>query len=462
MKTYLYTHARAVAIQQQPTAHIFRKSAFLLLFTLITFAIFAQSGPGGGSGSGGSGRKLDFRNPTLVSGTAGQDGAIYKFPNIGDNMDARVKINGRSNNLVRLVDIDVANMGHDKAWQPKVVYNNGTTPAGHSDWWMEFEISFVKRNTTTAADVFDSEVSAIDIDGNGHLIKESVSFYNLHSYTIETGSLLVLSNIFELLGSLLPINTLVGKRFDGPTVNFLNIDTSGTAVMSTVQYRNKNKMRLRVGGASTGVSGASDRMYSLYFKSFEYQQGVDFTLPLVLKTFNASLHNNKVTLNWVTGHEKDLSHFVVERSTNGIDYSEAGIVFAYGNSTVVQQYSFPETLKTTSKGVVYYRLKMMDADKRYQYSPVRIVRLGDAPKDVMVQAYPNPVVNELRITVPANWQNQQVSYELYNANGNLVKRTTNTSASQTETLNVADLGTGTYIVKAYTKDEVASQRIIKR
>ncbi|HYF31926.1 MAG TPA: T9SS type A sorting domain-containing protein [Chitinophagaceae bacterium] len=470
MKTYLYTHAHAVALQQP---NIFRKALFLLFSTLISFAVLAQTGsgdymgdhvPGSNPGPGGSSgaKKLDFRNGSLVSGTAGANGAIYKFPNIGDNMDARVKIAGRSNALVSLVNIDVTDMGHDKAFQPKVMYNGGTTPAGNSEWWMEFEISFVNKNTTTLADPFDSEVSAIDIDGNGHLIKENVHFYGLKSYTIETGSMLQITNIFEMLGTVLPVNTLVGKKFDGPTVNFLNIDTNGTAVMSTVLYDNKNTMRIRVGGASSGASGASDRMYSLYFKSFNYHAGLDFTLPLVLKNFNASLNNKKVNLDWVTGHEKDLSHFVVERSTNGIDYTDAGVVFAAGNSTAVQQYNFSEVLNTGSKGVVYYRLKMMDSQKRYQYSPVRIIRMGDAATQVTVQAYPNPVINELRITVPATWQNQQVSYEVYNMNGNLVKRITNGNASQTETLNVKELGAGSYVVKAYTKDEAASQRIVKR
>lgn len=460
MKTYLYTHARAVAIQQRTTTTVFKKSFLLLLLTLISYILFAQSGPGGGGGA----KKLDFKGGALVAGTgaAGANGATYKFQNIGDNMDALVKINGRSNALVTLVNIDVSDMGYDKAFQPKVMYNGGTTPAGNSDWWMEFEIRFVKRNTTTLESAQDYEVSAVDIDGNGHLIKENVAFYGLKSYTIETGSLLQLTSLFELIGTILPINTLVGKKFAGPTVNYLNIDTSGTAVMTTVLYDNVQTMRVRVGGSSTGASGASDRMYSLYFKSFSYNSGLEFTLPLVLKTFNASLHNKKVKLDWVTGHEKDVSHFVVERSTNGTDYNEVGVVFAKGNSTAVQEYTFPETLNTTAKGVVYYRLKMMDTENRHQYSPVRIVRLGDATTDVQVQAYPNPVVNELRITVPVKWQNQVVSYELYNTNGNVVKRVTNTSASQTETMSVADLGAGTYVMKAYTKDEVASQRVVKR
>ena len=191
-------------------------------------------------------------------------------------------------------------------------------------------------------------------------------------------------------------------------------------------------------------------------------QNSSFSLPLVLKNFTASLNNRKVTLNWTTGHEKDLNYFVIERSTNGKDYTEAGVVFAYGNSTVVQSYSYPETINTKAKGVIYYRLRMTDSQKRFQYSPVRLVRFDEEVMNVQVQAYPNPVVNELRITVPAKWQNQQVSYELYNTNGNLVKRVSNVSAGQTETLSVADLGAGSYVVKAYTKDETASQRIVKR
>lgn len=454
MKTYLYTYAPAVAIQQPS---LLRKSLFLLFSSIITLAAFA----GGGSGHGGGDepRKMEFKSPVLVSGVAGADGAIYKFEKVDNDIDALVTIKGRSDALVSLVDIDVPGLGYDKAFQPKVMYNGGTTPAGYSDWWMEFEIKFVKKGTSSLEDPFDSDVTGLDIDGNGQYIRENVHFYGLKSYSLETGSVLQLTNIFELLGLL---NNLVGKRFDGPTINYLNIDTSGTAVMTTANYENMNKMRIRLGGVATDASGASDRMYSLYFKSFRFNNEVEFTLPLVLKSFNANLNNKKVNLNWVTGHEKDLSHFVIQRSTNGIDYTDAGVVFAAGTSTAVQNYAFPDVLGTSSKGVLYYRLKMMDSQKRYQYSNVRIVRLGDAPSQVQVQAYPNPVVNELRVTVPANWQNKQVSYELYNVNGNMVKRITNANASQTETLNVKELGTGTYVVKAYTQDEVASQRIVKR
>jgi len=43
---------------------------------------------------------------------------------------------------------------------------------------------------------------------------------------------------------------------------------------------------------------------------------------------------------------------------------------------------------------------------------VRIIRFGiDATAGLRLQAYPNPVVNELRITIPNTWQEKQVNYE---------------------------------------------------
>src|SRR5215213_9741684 len=105
--------------------------------------------------------------------------------------------------------------------------------------------------------------------------------------------------LFLLFSTLITFFAFAGTNHDG----------------SRADYGNVNKICVRTGGVASDTSGASDRMYSLYFKSFRFNQENQFMLPLVLKNFNASLHSKKVKLNWVTGHEKDLSHFVIERST---------------------------------------------------------------------------------------------------------------------------------------------------
>ena len=90
----------------------------------------------------------------------------------------------------------------------------------------------------------------------------------------------MLSDITGVVGGLTKV---IGKRFDGPTSNFINIDTSGTSVMVTTRYVNTQTFTIRVGGVATGESGASERMYSLYFQSFSYTAPQNVTLPVNLK-----------------------------------------------------------------------------------------------------------------------------------------------------------------------------------
>jgi hypothetical protein len=418
---------------------------------------FAQSGPGGGSGSGKT-SKLEFKNPAVVSGTAGRDNAVYKFGDIGENLDARIKIKGRSSSLVYLVTMDMKTSGFDKAWQPQVGYNNNRTNSA-GEWWMDFEVSFVKKGTTTAATIDQFDLSAIDIDGNGDKISEYVSFYGLKSYTLERNSLL---SITDLLGQLLSgLTGLVGKRFDGPTVNQAAIDTSGTSVMVTTNYQNVKSFTVRIGAVAKGANSETERMYSLYYQSFNYTQPSHATLPVKLKSFDTKLNDSKVQIDWTTAEEVNFSHFIIERSTNGADYKEIATHFSNANAAG-SSYTYNDAVNTKASGLLYYRLKMVDQDGEYKYSNVRIVKLNASNEQVSISAYPNPVTNELRITIPANWQNKQVSYELINLNGVIVKQQVNQHASQTETLMVNNLQSGNYVVRLRTESGTAVQMIAKK
>jgi len=104
---------------------------------------------------------------------------------------------------------------------------------------------------------------------------------------------------------------------------------------------------------------------------------------------------------------------------------------------------------------------MVDIDGAYVYSAVRLIRTGAQDKNVTVTAYPNPVVNDLRVTVPQTWQSKQVSMDLFNMNGQVVKHFATGNASQTEVINVNDMPVGMYILKASNGTETASQKIVK-
>jgi hypothetical protein len=99
-------------------------------------------------------------------------------------------------------------------------------------------------------------------------------------------------------------------------------------------------------------------------------------LSVKLVSFTAELTNNKGDLKWATASETNLSHFVIERSTDGINFNDAGVFFAYGNATDKTNYSFSDNLNTIQSGVVYYRLYSAGNNGKGQYSDTRIIRTG--------------------------------------------------------------------------------------
>jgi hypothetical protein len=190
---------------------------------------------------------------------------------------------------------------------------------------------------------------------------------------------------------------------------------------------------------------------------------VGATLPVLLKSFTAQLNNNKVDLKWITSTEINASHFVIERSYNGSDFSDVATVFAFGNTTEEKSYQYADNSFSADKMVVYYRLRQVDADGKQDYSSIRIIRIGKQNQNtVSILTFPNPVTSELRITIPNNWQGKKVTYEVVNANGQTVRKTEAASSNQTETVNVSTLARGFYVVKVSYNGETAQQKIVKQ
>ncbi len=404
-------------------------------------------------------QELVFKNAVLQSGLAGADNAVYRFPSVMAGTDALVKINGRSSAMVQLVTIDLTTTGFEKSFQPQVTYgNDNTSPAGNSEWWMEFQVSFVQSYTNTAAQVTKFDVTGLDIDGNDDKISEYQTYYGLQSYTLEENSALEVSSVQETIAGRL---TTVAKRFDGPVKYYVGVDTSATTVMTTNTYTNTNSFRLRTGATSTGVSGAADRMYSLWFKSFSYDAAVTGTLPVTLINWNAAYANNNIALKWTTTSEKNASHFIIERSFDGAEYSDVAMLFAVGNSDISNNYAYNDKVPAGNSGIIYYRLKMADMDGRYKTSEVRIVRIGKSADNVKILAYPNPVVNDVRVTIPQSWQGKTISYQLTNANGQVIKSYTVQYASQTEVITMSQVPTGMYVMRVINGNETAVQSVVK-
>ena len=401
--------------------------------------------------------ELIFRNPVVSSGIPGTDGTKYRFSNVATGLDAVVEILGRSGNQVVLRNIDSTSIGWDKAFQP-IMGIAGTVPA-NKEWWMEFRISFYKSATWQKTTINRIVATGLDIDGDGLSIREWVEMKRIKAFTISSSCVLTTNlgaSIFDLVNY---NNNGQNIRLIGPVTNFANIDTSATAVMATYEYEKKDQIDFKLGGKSgTLTSTAGIRLNSIWFKEFKLSSR---PLPVKLVDFAAQYDRNKVNLNWATADETNFSHFVIERSTDGKNFDDISVVFSAGSDGSRQNYKLSDGDIKNKSGLLYYRLRIVDVDKKTSYSVTRIIRLDNGKDVLKLSIYPNPVATELRITIPAAWQGKEVRLELINNLGQLVRFQKNTNASQTEVISVSGLGKGIYFLKASTGKDVAEHSIIK-
>jgi hypothetical protein len=426
------------------------KFAAVLAVGVSSISLYGQSGQGGGNELLEDG--LSFRNPRLETpaNTDLKVGAVYLFEDVITGVDARLKIDTLKNGArVSKLDDNSSGLGYSDALQPEIQSGN---VIGAS--YAVFTITFYNANTSTVKNLQTVNATALDIDGNLTL-KEFVEMRmgNGAVANYMGGVTLDITLLNLLLGKFKGENLLGIERSGIDTTSFSNMFTANNSGISSFSVRF---------GTNTLVPSSGTRQFSLYMKGFAYPS--QMTLPVELVSFTAALNTNKVDLKWTTATERNVSHFVVEKSLDGKDYTDAGVVFAYGNTSEKMNYSFTDkNINVSQPGVIYYRLRSIDIDTKTQYSQVRMIRIGkQSESNITVLTYPNPVANELRVTVPGGWQGKKVSYEVLSNNGRLTIRTESGNSSQTEAINVSSLSPGMYVVRVTCNGETATQKIVKQ
>lgn len=393
---------------------------------------------------------LSFSNPQLktAGATDKKAGAVYLFSNVGTGIDATVTIDSLVNGAtIDKIDDNSNGTGYKAAFQPEIKSGN----LGMS--YAVFTFRFYQSGTSNPATIQTINITPIDIDGNATLhefAKIKAGAGAVASYMSTTTSL----SITKILTGLFMGLEIAGIERGG-------VDTTSYANMFTVTNSAVSSFTVNF-GMVTLTNSSTSRQFSLYMKGFAIPNQI--TLPVELIAFSAILNGDRTELKWTTASEKNVSHFVVEKSTDGKNYTDAGIVFAYGNTSDKVNYSFSDkSINTSIAGVIYYRLRSVDIDEKMQYSPVRLIRISkEMEQTISIVTYPNPVSNELRITVPSNWQGKKVSYEVLDNHGRIIIKTEPSNSSQTETLNVASLAPGFYLARVTCSGETALQKIIKR
>ncbi len=142
-------------------------------------------------------------------------------------------------------------------------------------------------------------------------------------------------------------------------------------------------------------------------------------LPVKIESFLANLNaNNTVTLNWVSSVEIDSYQYSVERSSDGINFREAGVVKAAGSSGSAVKYTFTDNV--ILNGAAFYRLKQTDKDGSFEYSKIAYVN-NSKGSGKAARVFPNPFTTDLQVVgITSAELNNRALVRVFNATGQSV------------------------------------------
>lgn len=182
--------------------------------------------------------------------------------------------------------------------------------------------------------------------------------------------------------------------------------------------------------------------------------------PLRFLSFSGQRKERFNELYWETADEIGSQHFDVEFSTSGSEFVKVGEVKAAGTRN--QKYSFIHNI-SNSNPVYFYRLKQVDKDGSFQYSPVIVLR--DNTKELTINFLkPNPFTSAIEVGVSADTNNQRFQFSLYDVHGRVVKSYNKTLGRGANTVRLDELDNlakGIYMMEVKTADKVFTEKVLK-
>ena len=171
-------------------------------------------------------------------------------------------------------------------------------------------------------------------------------------------------------------------------------------------------------------------------------------LPIQMLSFTGKNKEDANILNWSTAAEVNNDHFIIERSSNGVDYTEIGQQKGAGNSSTIKDYQYIDAQASLADpSILYYRLKQVDMDGGYQYyGPVPIEM--NAPGNLQVALQNIPTKNELMGIIESPL-GEEVQVEIYDMQGQRLITRPMTIAKGANNFNVdlQNIASGIYMLR---------------
>ncbi|RPA66919.1 T9SS C-terminal target domain-containing protein [Cyclobacteriaceae bacterium YHN15] len=188
-------------------------------------------------------------------------------------------------------------------------------------------------------------------------------------------------------------------------------------------------------------------------------------LPVIWQDFSVKKSDDgqSHSIRWSTAKEWDTSHFEIERAVGGVDEFEViGEVTSVGWSDKLSSYSYLDPKIPGWGGRVYYRIKQVDLDGSYDFSPLLMIQSAENSTSLW-NAYPNPISdNELKISYAGKKREELIQVRIYSMSSIFSASYTDPGTQLDLSHAIKNLPKGVMIVEITTKDYVESIKVVKK
>jgi hypothetical protein len=432
-----------------------------------------------------------FTNPVQVAGTGSPltVGAKYKFNNISPGIDGIISIDKMSNAVMTGAGVASPNIDDDNAmdetgvpgsqaslFAPRIASDIALTCADRTGY-VQFTVTFYVHTVGNAMPsslllVPLANPNFLHFDMDGHTVGNNGWFREI-GYVQRLNTLplnpLNLASTSTLLGTGNLLTDAQGTwiRTNGAKEERDNLSRCAQVIEKSTYVGVYTSVSFRFGyeyKASSNCNGNGNsegrptRQYGSKFGCFAIP--VAAALPVSLTDLSVSYNKGTSTVSWKTLQEINIEKYIIERSTDGVNFGEIGSVDSR-NSLLVQQYLYADHTIPAGARALYYRIRIIEWNNPLRLSNVVAVKIADASQLNMIIA-PNPASSNVQVKFSAD-KNGIASLKVYDAAGKIVLqqqaevRTGNNSISLD---NVTKLNEGVYVVKLATENETYSSKLI--
>ncbi|MGI4833376.1 MAG: FG-GAP-like repeat-containing protein [Janthinobacterium lividum] len=187
-------------------------------------------------------------------------------------------------------------------------------------------------------------------------------------------------------------------------------------------------------------------------------------LPVVLVAFGGQAQSSGNQLSWTTASEVNSAYFGLERSVDGVSFTQVAQVAALGSSASAHTYQYLDA--AAPAGTSYYRLRQVDQGGTSTYSAVVALGRASAPSSAIgsarPQVFPTVFDETLSVALPDAVATQAATVTLLATDGRPVYASQLALGVAPQALPALPaLAPGIYLLRIATAAGTSAQRVVR-